>query len=356
MFCNKCGNQVGNGAKFCPKCGMQFHTPENGAMEKTVKKTGGNRGIIPLILAGICIVMLVGIVALLNSDGAVVVGGIRYECYKDSKTAAILYPEKEVRGNLVIPATVKKGFHTYRVVSTLNGTFEECDALESVKLPDGMTSIGQAVFRGCSSLTSIELPDSITSIGHSTFSGCSSLKSIVLPDNMTSIESGLFNDCESLRSIKLPAGLTSIENGAFENCSSLTDIDLPEGLTSIGAGAFRDCTGLRDIELPEKLTVIDTNAFSGCISLTEIELPEGLTSFGATVFYECGCIVKVPATLIDKIPNMERLLSNCFWELVDTGNAGIENTDSDDYDRSDFESDRAYQEYSDFGDTSGLRK
>ena len=48
-----------------------------------------------------------------------------------------------------------------------------------------------------------------------TFYGCSSLESIVLPDGVTSIEKETFNGCSSLKSITIPNTVTEIKEKAF---------------------------------------------------------------------------------------------------------------------------------------------
>ena len=50
--------------------------------------------------------------------------------------------------------------------------FYECSSLNSVVIPDGITSIGDGAFSACSSLTDIVIPNSVTSIGESTFEDC----------------------------------------------------------------------------------------------------------------------------------------------------------------------------------------
>lgn len=48
--------------------------------------------------------------------------------------------------------------------------------LESVVIPDSVTSIGTYVFAGCEMLKSVYIPDSVLTIGQSAFAGTSTLK------------------------------------------------------------------------------------------------------------------------------------------------------------------------------------
>ena len=72
-------------------------------------------------------------------------------------------------------------------------------------------------------------------------SGCRLLNSLVIPDSVTSIGNSAFNECDSLRSVVIPDGVTSIGDNAFQFCSSLNDIIIPDSVTSIGFGAFSYC-------------------------------------------------------------------------------------------------------------------
>ena len=76
--------------------------------------------------------------------------------------------------------------------------------MTSIKIPDGVTSIGSGAFEGCSSLISIEIPDGVTSLGYGTFRGCRSLTSVKIPKSVTDIKDSY--DYSRLTSIKVSRG------------------------------------------------------------------------------------------------------------------------------------------------------
>lgn len=55
------------------------------------------------------------------------------------------------------------------------GTFENCETLEAVTIPDSVEVIGTAAFKNCSNLETAIIPDSVEKIADDAFVGCSSL-------------------------------------------------------------------------------------------------------------------------------------------------------------------------------------
>ena len=120
-----------------------------------------------------------------------------------------------------------------------------------------------------SSVKKIELPDTVMEIGDEAFQCCDwatgkgfdELESIVIPDSVTSLGSRLFWNCKSLENVILSNSITNIEKGAFENCTSLRNITIPNSVTSIGVWAFAGCTNLTNITIPSSVENIDDVAF-----------------------------------------------------------------------------------------------
>lgn len=104
---------------------------------------------------------------------------------------------------------------------------------------------------GNSILQTLKLPQGVTGIGDKSFTAFTALKSVVLPDGLTSIESYAFLYCSALTSITLPASLTSIGFRAFRYCGSLKTVTClaatPPGL---GTEDFANCDALTAIQVP----------------------------------------------------------------------------------------------------------
>ena len=77
----------------------------------------------------------------------------------------------------------------------------------------------------------------VTKIRRLAFSAAN-IESIVIPDSVTTIEYDAFKECTSLKSVTLPDSITTIESGTFYACTALTDIAIPDSVTEIGSSAF----------------------------------------------------------------------------------------------------------------------
>lgn len=182
------------------------------------------------------------------------------------------------------------------VVSSIgDSAFFKCKKLSRLELSGGLTSIGVRAFLQ-SGLESVVLPDSVTSIENNAFTECTSLKEITWSKSLETIGGSVFSGCTSLEAITLPDSMKTIGATAFHGCTGLKTVEVPDGLTSIGSYAFEKCSNLTSIELPSGLTNINVGVFYGCNSLTSIELPFGLTSIGRRAFYGCTDLKTVTLT------------------------------------------------------------
>lgn len=195
--------------------------------------------------------------------------------------------EKKYSGDVVIPATVTYG-KDYKVARISMDAFSSCPELNSVTIPNTVTSIGSAAFSACWYLTSVTIPNSVTSIESGAFSQCTSLLSVNIPNSIACIESATFFGCQSLTSVTIPNSVTNIGMQAFMACISLTSVTIPNTVTSIGEGAFAACNTLRSITLPESLTILGNYAFQKCDSLITVinlsKTPQNITDGTFSVY------------------------------------------------------------------------
>ena len=115
---------------------------------------------------------------------------------------------------------------------------------------------------GNSILQTLKLPQGVTGIGNESFTAFTALKSVVLPDGLTSIESYAFLYCSALTSITLPASLTSIGYRAFRYCTSLTNVTCLAATPPGGTDAFGNCSPDLQIRVPSE-SVNDYKKASG---------------------------------------------------------------------------------------------
>ena len=207
-------------------------------------------------------------------------------------------------GNLAFSGS---GLETLTVPDTVTSmgyaVFADCAALKEIVLPKYITKLRsgseKGMFSGCSSLEKVTFPENLTEIGDMAFASCSSLKRLSLPETVTVIGTDLFKDCEKLENAGIPQSVTRIENGMFSGCVSLPSVHLHDGIESIGSNAFEGCAALTGLEIPESVAVIGDTCFFRCGSLTEMEIPDSVTSLGAAALAGCERLEKV--TLPDGI-------------------------------------------------------
>ena len=87
----------------------------------------------------------------------------------------------------------------YPVTAIANEAFynSECrDVLESVTLPDSITSIGNAAFANCENLKTINIPEGITVLNEEVFRSCVNLKSLYLYETLTAFDYCAVGGCE----------------------------------------------------------------------------------------------------------------------------------------------------------------
>ena len=207
-----------------------------------------------------------------------------------------------------------------------HSAFRACTSLRFISLPSTLQHIGACAFESCVSLQKIELPQGIKSIGYDAFACCESLSAVTFPqgEGGVEVERGAFREtgikslalrgsyqlgercferCYSLASVSIGAGVESLPALAFKLCRSLTDVRLPDTLASIGDGAFTECRALESVEIPNSVTKIGSKAFFECPKLSSIHIPPRVEVIGSEAFGICSMLSDI--TLSEGVKSIE---------------------------------------------------
>ena len=129
------------------------------------------------------------------------------------------------KSNVIIDGHVN--INSTSIMSAVGSTFRYCDELKSVSFQldsaTPLTKINDNDFAD-SGLQSIIIPNTVSSIGKNAFSNCSSLQYVTFEANseVTSIGDYTFKSSTSLEAIYIPKDLNTIPTNILENTSVLT--------------------------------------------------------------------------------------------------------------------------------------
>ena len=228
------------------------------------------------------------------------------------------------------------------VTSIEEGAFFLCKSLQSITIPSSVTKIGDGAFGGCNicfficnstyfqnddvclfnkdktaivsrikDCVNYIIPNSVTKIGDEAFSSCKSLQSVTIPNSVTSIGDKAFSSCISLQSVTIPNSVTKIGDEAFGWCKSLQSVTISNSVKSIGNKTFWWCESLQSVTIPNSVTSIGDDAFISCLSLQSITIPNSVTKIGDYAF--CGCKSLQSVTIPNSVTSIGDL---AFWECT----------------------------------------
>lgn len=83
---------------------------------------------------------------------------------------------------------------------------------------------------------------------------CTNLETVIIPEGLSSIPSSTFSNCKSLKEIKLPSTIKYIGSGAFYGCENLSKIEIPENIKL----AFNTYSRFIEYVKPEAIEFSDT--------------------------------------------------------------------------------------------------
>ena len=157
--------------------------------------------------------------------------------------------------------------------------FQNCRSLEKIVINSGVTTLSDFYLSGTSSLKSVKFKTtSVTTLGV-VFSG-SGIETLIIPNSVTSFAAQAFQNCVLLKSITIPNAITSVGAQTFIGCTNLQELEFPNTLTSISAQAFQSCTSIIEYTFLSTTppTLAATSAFTGIQTGCKIYVPDASVS------------------------------------------------------------------------------
>ena len=179
-----------------------------------------------------------------------------------------------------------------------DGAFNSCTGLTEVTIPNSVTSIGSSAFSGCTGLTEVTIPNSVTSIGYLAFSGCTGLQKVIWNTrNAQCLQDKFiwspFKNCDRLTDFIFGEEVEHIPAYLCYNLTLLNTIVIPNSVTTIGYGAFSECRGLQKVTIGNSVTTIGKFAFTSCRGLQKVTIGNSVTAIGYGAFYSCTGLTEV---------------------------------------------------------------
>lgn len=281
------------------------------------------------------VVLLVAAVWVIPAKAETATYGVLTYTYDISKgQATIIDCDESVSGELEIPAQIDG----YKVVGIDSYAFQACKELTSIKIPEGVKTIGQRAFDRCSALTSVDIPSTITNIAYGAFGNLTNLETVYMADlaswckadiggsgaNPLEYAENLYvKGVKTEGTLEIPYGVKNINKYAFFGCSIFSNVQIPSTVKSIGESAFSLCNSLINVEIPSSVNQIDNSAFYKCTQLEHVKITSDVTTFGEEAFYMCDKLKSVEVSGSKSLKNYGFVIANIQKITITEGTTSI---------------------------------
>ncbi len=162
------------------------------------------------------------------------------------------------------------------------GSFKDCLTIKSVVLPSSVKTIADSTFENCQNLSTINL-ENIKSIGAKAFKG-TAIETLTLPEGLESIGNAAFSSMSKLTSFNLPSTLTAVGNEAFMDATNVVieTLIIPSQLVVIGNKAFQNVGTITNLEMPHDITIDGSYGAFADTNITNLTTLKHLTNANVT--------------------------------------------------------------------------
>mgnify|MGYP003295909993 CR=1 FL=1 len=149
-------------------------------------------------------------------------------------------------------------------------------AIENITLPSTLVNAGDA-FADCENLVYAEFAEGMTAVPDNIFCGCYELQTVYLPETVTSLGAYAFAECGALTSVIGGTEQMTFASTTFEGCTSLSDhrFTLLEPISSLTANAALSSVG-NIVNYTLRYELMDHIAKDASDYFLAIDIPEGM--------------------------------------------------------------------------------
>jgi uncharacterized protein YjdB len=176
--------------------------------------------------------------------------GKRVELAKPEQGNQLYAEDLAVNGKITVPQFVYYNDNEYTVVQIGSYAFSGLTTIKEYELPPSITIIEDYAFFCNYSLEKINLPEGLVSIGQNAFF-MTALESLVLPQSLTTIKEGAFTQVKTFKKLDIPDNVETIGNEAFISCSGIESLSIGAKLKTIGSSAFLYCYNISSISVSD---------------------------------------------------------------------------------------------------------
>ena len=250
-------------------------------------------------------------------------GGFNYTYVPSSKVATLVKGDYSSIRNVTVPSKVTFDDVDYDVVSIGTDAFQMTE-ITSLRVSEGVKTIGNRAFRECYALKTLALPSTIIKIGDEAFAYDGGIDNISIPENVEDIGRDAFRNCK-IKDLVIPVSTKSIGEGAFDeisissirvvagnnyydsrnNSNALIETAsnklikacsatiIPNTVAEIGANSFANVNGVASFSIPNSVTSIGYGAFRNCKDLESITISSSVADIGSGVFQNCQSLISI---------------------------------------------------------------
>lgn len=178
----------------------------------------------------------------------------------------------------------------------------------TVKLTEGIETIGKRAFFKAGNLSSLELPSTLTEIKQGAFTSCAKLSGLQLPEHLKILEEDAFLGCSALQEISIPDSVVAVGTYAFSSCDALTAVHIG----NLATGSIEWGKALQGSKSVRTVTVAPENPYLESIDNVLYDKAHTALHYYAPAKPDTSYWVQAPVTsisshAIEHVPSMEKL-------------------------------------------------